>query len=54
MFIPVFYCYFCPQRISIPPLFKNLAQIYYGKKKSLLVIFRWAINVWVPNERSNQ
>lgn len=37
MFIP-FYCYFCPQRISIPPLFKNLAQIYY-EKKSLLVFF---------------
>lgn len=48
-----FYCYFCPQRISIPPLFKNLAQIYYEKKESAS-IFRWAINVWVPNERSNQ
>lgn len=33
MFIP-FYCYFCPKRISIPPLFKNLTQIYYEEKES--------------------
>ena len=38
---------------DFPPLFKNLAQIYYEKKESAS-IFRWAINVWVPNERSNQ
>lgn len=52
MFIP-FLLLFLSAKNFYTPLFKNLAQIYYEKKESAS-IFRWAINVWVPNERSNQ
>jgi len=52
MFIP-FLLLFLSKRISIPPLFKNLTQIYYEEKESAS-IFRWVINVWMPNGRSNQ
>lgn len=52
MFIP-FLLLFLSKKNFYTPLFKNLTQIYYEEKESAS-IFRWVINVWMPNERSNQ